>query len=87
MYEISGFVDKFKIQNCINATENSVPYLYGMSAEKLNIQNFVNSAGNCVPYICTTSLDFRKIEYPELCKFNVKLCTLYVRMSGFAEKF
>ena len=47
--------------------------------EKLKIQNFVNSAGNCVHYICTKCLDFREIEYPELCKFNVKLCMLNVR--------
>ena len=28
----------------------------------------------------------KKNEYPELRKFNGKLYTLYVRMSGFAEK-
>ena len=49
--------------------------LFGI-AEKLNIQNCVNSMGNCVYYMCGLSGFAKKIEYPELCKFNKKLCTL-----------
>ena len=63
---MSGFVDKFKIQNCINATENSVPYLYGMSAEKLNIQNFVNSAGIVYIIYIRNIWICREIEYLEI---------------------
>ena len=64
-------------------------YMCGRSCfgEKLNIQNYENSLGNCVHYIFTERLDFRKFDYPELWKFNWKLCTLYMYgMSRFAEK-
>ena len=63
--------------------------MYGMSrfAEILNIQNCENSMGNCVHCICAEWLDLPKIEYPELRKFDGKLCTLYMYgMFGFAEK-
>ena len=43
MYELSTFVEKLYIQNCINSTGNSEYYMYELSrfAEKLNIQNSV----------------------------------------------
>ena len=44
--------------------------------QTLNIQNCVNSTGNCVDYMYGLSGFAEKIEYPELQKFNGKLCTL-----------
>ena len=78
MYEMSGFAEKLNIQNCINSTGNSVPYLYGTSAEKLNIQNFVNSAGIVYIIYVRNIWICKEIEYLEIYKFNGKLCTLYV---------
>ena len=63
-------------------------YMYERSGftEKLNIQNYENSMGNCLHYICTEGLDFLKIEYPELWKFNGKFSTLYMyRMARFEK--
>ena len=58
---------------------NYVNYIYGLFgfAEKLNIQNCVNSTRNCVLDVCIFWI-CRKIEYPELRKFNGKLCILDV---------
>ena len=84
MYGMYGFADKLNIQIWINSTENSVHYvhyLYGQSgfAKKSIIQNAVNSLG-IVYIISTQCLDLqKKLIFPELRKFNGKLCTLYVR--------
>ena len=55
--------------------------MYGMAglAKKLKIPNCIKTTGNCV-YFC------REIQYPDLRKFDRKLCILYVRWFGFAEK-
>ena len=67
---MSGFAEKFKIQNYVNSMGNWIHYKYGLSefVEKLNIQNYVNSTGNCVHcstqnivyIICTNCLDLLK---------------------------
>ena len=54
--------------------------------EKLNLQKYENSTGNCLQYICTKFWICRKIEYPELGKFNGKLCMLYVRNIRICRK-
>ena len=61
MYGMFGFVDKLKIQNCVNSTGNCVHLMDEMSsfAEKLNIQYFINLAGYSVDYICTECLDLQ----------------------------
>ena len=49
---MSGFAEKFNIQNFVNAARSSVYYIYiyGMSEfeEKLNIRDCVNSTENSV---------------------------------------
>ena len=77
MYGFYEFTEKLNIQNCINSTRNCVHHMYGLSgfAEKLNIQNCVNSTRNC-----------RNIEYPEVRKFDRKLCTLDVRIVWICRK-
>ena len=64
-------------------------YMYGTSgfAEILNIQNCENWR-EIVYVIYVRNVWFcRKIEYPELQKFDGKFCTLYMYgKSGFAEK-
>ena len=77
MYGMARLAEKLKIQNCINSTGNCEHYMYGLFgfAEKLNIQNCVNSTRNC-----------RNIEYPELRKFDEKLCTLDVRIVWICRK-
>ena len=51
--------------------------MYGFS-EKFNFQNFVNSIGNCAHYVRNVWI-CKDNEYPELRKFNGKLCTLNVQ--------
>ena len=59
MYEMSGFAEKFNVQNNVNWTGNCIYNLYRMSgfAENLNIQNCKNSTGNCVHFIHTGCMD------------------------------
>ena len=54
--------------------------MYGMSgfAEKVYIQNFVNSVSIVYIIYVRNIWICREIVYPELRKFNRKLCTLYV---------
>ena len=61
MYELSDFLEKLNIQNCVNSMGNCVHYMYGWSglAKKLNIQNSVNSTGNCL-HKCVDGLDLQK---------------------------
>ena len=63
-------------------------YTYGMSgyAKKLNIQNSVSWMGNYAHNMYEMSGYVGKIEYPELLKFNKKLCTLYVRNVWISRK-
>ena len=80
MYGMSRFAEKLNVQICENSMGNCVHFMYGISgfAEKLNIPNFENSTENCIIYVWNVCI-CKKIECPELRKFNGKLCTLYVQ--------
>ena len=86
---MSGFAEKLNVENSVNSTGNCLHQMYGMFgfAKILNIKNFVNSSRNLYIIYVWNVWICRKIEYPELWKFNGKLCTLYIYgISGFAEK-
>ena len=90
MYATSGFAAKLNIQNCENSTGNCVYYI---CTECLDLQKNWISRTAKIQWEIVYSIYVRnvwiccKIEYPELRKFNGKLCTLYMcGMAGFAEK-
>ena len=90
MYGISGSTKILNIQNCKNSTRNCVHYI---CMECLVLQkNWISRATKIrwkimyVIYVRNVWI-CRKIEYPELWKFNGKFCALCMYgMSGIAEK-
>ena len=90
MYGMSGFADKLNIQNCENSTGHC---LHNICSERLCfLKNWISRTAKIqreIVYIIyvRNGCIWRKIEYPELRKFNGKLCTLFMyRMTGFVEK-
>ena len=86
---MSGCVEKLNIQNSENSTGNSILYMYGMSGFAENWISRIAKIQREIVYIIYVQKVWicRKIEYPELRKFNGKLYTLYMYgTSGFAEK-
>ena len=90
MYGMSRFAEKLNIQIYENLTGNYVPYI---CTELLDLKkNWIFRAAKiqrkivCIIYVQNDWI-CRKIEYPELRKFNGKLCTVYMyATSGFAAK-
>ena len=72
MYGLSGFVENLNSTNMLNVQ---------------NVQNCVNSSGNCVPQILGLCGFAKNIQYPQLPKFNGKLCTLNVWIAWICKKF
>ena len=89
MYKMSGFVEKLNIQNYENSTENFEPYICTKCLDLQN--NWISRTAKIqceIIYIIYVRKVWicRNIEYPELRKYNEKLCTLYVYVtSGFAK--
>ena len=90
MYRMTGFVEKLNIQRVKNSTGNCVHYI---CTECLDLQKNWISRTAKIQWEIVYGIYVRnvwiccKIEYPELRKFNGKLCTLYMcGMAGFAEK-
>ena len=90
MHRLTGFAEKLNIQRLKNLTGNCVHYI---CMECLDLQkNWISITAKIqreivyIIYVRKVWI-FRKIEYPELRKFNGKWCTLYLYgTSGFAEK-
>ena len=78
MYGLSGFVEKLTIQNCVNSTKNCVHYMYiYRKIEYLELRKFDEKLSTLYAqnvWVC------QKIGNQELCKLNVKLCILNVRI-------
>ena len=89
MYRISQFAKKSNIQNSINSTGNCVRYICTECLDSL--KNGITKAAKIqwkimyAIYVRNVWIS-KKIECPELRKFNEKLCTLYMcGMSGLAK--
>ena len=85
-----GFAEKLNIQNYINYMRNSVHYICMEcpDLQKKSISRTLKIQREIVYIIYIQNVWIcRKIESPELHKFNGKLFTLYMHgISGFAEK-
>ena len=90
MYGMPGFAKKSFVQNCENSTGNCVQYICTESNDLLKywISRTMKLHREIVYIIYVRNVWIcRKIEYPELRKFNRKLCTLYMYgMFGLAKK-
>ena len=90
MYGMPGFAKKSFVQNCENSTGNCVQYIC-MESNNL-LKNWISRTAKIhqeIVYIIYVRNFWicRKIEYPELWKFNGKLCTSYkYGMFGLAKK-
>ena len=90
MYRMTGFAEKLNIQNCENSMGNCVQYICTQRLDLL--QNWISRTAKIqreIVYIIYVRNVWicKKIEYPELRKFNGKLCTVYMyATSGFAAK-
>ena len=90
MYGTFGFAEKLNIQNCENSTGNCV---HDICKECLDLKKNRISRAAKIPqkivyviYVRNVWI-IKKIECPELQKFNGKLCTLYMYgMYGLAKK-
>ena len=90
MHVMSGFAKKLNIQNCENSTGNCVHYI---CTEWPDLKkNWISRAAKIqrkivyVIYVRNVWI-IKKIECPELQKFNGKLCMLYMyKMFGLAKK-
>ena len=90
MLRTFGFDEKLNIPNYENSTGNCVHYI---CTEWLDLQkNWISRESKIqreivyIKYVWNVWF-CRKIEYPELRKFDGNLCTLYMYgMPGFAEK-
>ena len=89
-YGMFGFAEKLNIQNCENSTRNCFHYICTECLDFL--QNWISKTAKIqreIVYIIYVQNGWiwRKIEYPELQKFNGKLCMLCMYgMSGLAKK-
>ena len=89
MYGMSGFAENLNIMNCVNSTV----YLIHKGWDCLDLQKIwmfrtakIHREIVYIIYVRNVWI-CRKIEYPELRKFNGKLCTLYMYgMFGLAKK-
>ena len=87
---MSGFAENLNVQNSKNSSGNCVHYI---CTECLDLQkNWISRDVKIqrkivyVIYVQNVCIS-KKIECPELRKFNGKLCTLYkYEMSGLAKK-
>ena len=90
MYGMFGFAEKLNIQNCENSMGNCVYYICTQRLDLLKnwISRTAKIRGKILYVIQVWNVWIcRKIEYPDLRKFNGKLCTLYMyRIAGFEEK-
>ena len=89
MYRISGSAEKLNIQNFVNSIGNCVRYICTKCLDSL--KNGITKAAKIqwkimyAIYVRNVWIS-KKIECPELRKFNEKLCTLYMyRMSRLAK--
>ena len=84
-----GFAENLNVQNCKNSTANCVHYIFTecLSLQKIWLSRTVKIQLEIVYTIYVRNVSIcRKILYPELRKFNGKLCTLYIYgTSLFAE--
>ena len=81
MYRMSGFAENLNVQNCKNSTANCVHYIFTecLSLQKIWLSRTVKIQLEIVYTIYVRNVSIcRKILYPELRKFNGKLCTLYI---------
>ena len=90
MHKMYRIVGKSNIQNSVNSTGNSVHYICKelLDLKKNRISRAVKIPRKIVYVIYVRNVwIIKKIECPELRKFNGKLCTLYMYgMYGFAKK-
>ena len=81
MYGMSGFAEKYYIQNCVNSTVNCVHYICTRRQDLLKYWiSKTKKIQREIVYIIYVRNDWicRKIEYLACWKFNGKLCTLYM---------
>ena len=81
MYGMSVFVEKLNIHNCKNSKGNCLHYICteGLDLQKNWSSRTAKIQQKIVDIIYVRKVWIcKKIEYPELRKFNTKMCTLYI---------